>query len=135
MRDRRHAIVLALFAVLATPLAASAGSGQAGFGVGLRVLDGEARGDVLPSLPVPDGSQVLALDPARGSWVNAGDPAAIARFYEARMPALGFRLAARQDDATGARLAWEDARGTRVELRIRRMLGQGEGSWILATTA
>jgi hypothetical protein len=135
MRTAFRTALLALAAGLALPLAVSAGTGQSSFGVGLKVLPAGAQSAALPTLPVPQGSQVLALDAARGSWVNGSDLETVAAFYESSMPALGFRLATRQDDATGARLTWDDGAGTRVEVQIRRMLGQADGSWIVATAA
>jgi hypothetical protein len=135
MRAPLRTTLLALVAALAMPFAATAGTGQSSFGVGLRVLPATAAAEAVPGLPVPGDSQVLDLGADRGSWVSAGDPDAIARFYEQAMPGLGYRLAMRQDDASGARLTWDDGAGTRIRMDIRRMLGQADGSWIVATTA
>jgi hypothetical protein len=101
---------------------------SASFGLTLRVLPEQAVPEGPVELPVPP--QALRLPPGRNAarLLYAGSAGDAKRFYESRLPGMGFYLAQQKDD----RAVWE-RHDVRAELLFYPVVGMQETTGIIVT--
>lgn len=125
-RSSSGRLMLAVLLCLSCLHAAAAEA--ATLGIGVRVVSRAAASGADVEVPVPPGAKALAAGAGAEIYAYDGDAAAAARFFQARMAGLGYRLVAQ--DGNGTRQRWANA-AYRIDVDLDPVLGRAAATRIL----